>query len=61
MRRILFCASTASHLRRFHLPYLKAFHDAGWEVWTASPSGEKLPYADRGEALALVKRKVQAF
>ncbi len=58
MRRILFCASTASHLRRFHLPYLKAFHDAGWEVWTASPSGEKLPYADRGEALALVKSLV---
>lgn len=55
MRRILFCASTASHLKRFHLPYLRAFHEAGWEVWAASGTGERIPFADRSEALPLVK------
>lgn len=55
MRRILFCASTASHLKRFHLPYLRAFREAGWEVWTAADTAERVPYADRSEALPLVK------
>lgn len=56
MKRILFCASTASHLRRFHLPYLQAFHEAGWEVWAASDTGEALPYADHAAVLPVVKR-----
>lgn len=56
MRRILFCASTASHLLRFHLPYLRAFREAGWEVWAASGTGESVPFANRSEALPLVKR-----
>ena len=56
MKRILFCASTVSHLRRFHLPYLQAFQEAGWEVWAASDTGESLPYADRTAILPVVKR-----
>ncbi|MDD4122090.1 MAG: glycosyltransferase family 1 protein, partial [Eubacteriales bacterium] len=31
-RKILFTASTKSHIENFHLPYLKAFEDMGWEV-----------------------------
>ncbi|MDD3200198.1 MAG: glycosyltransferase [Eubacteriales bacterium] len=31
-RKILFTASTKSHIENFHLPYLKAFEDIGWEV-----------------------------
>lgn len=56
MKRILFCASTASHLRHFHLPYLRAFQQAGWEVWAASDTGEPLPYADYTAPLPVVKR-----
>ena len=56
MKRILFCASTASHLRRFHLPYLRAFQEAGWEVWAASDTGESLPYADHTAAVPMVKQ-----
>ena len=31
-KKILFTASTMSHIEHFHLPYLKAFEDLGWEV-----------------------------
>lgn len=31
-RKILFTASTMSHIENFHLPYLKAFEEMGWEV-----------------------------
>ena len=33
--RILFTASTYSHIRSFHLPYLRAFQADGWEVHIA--------------------------
>ncbi len=47
-RRVLFTASTASHIRNFHLPYLRRFRELGWEVTVAcgGPVGD-LPEADR--------------
>lgn len=44
MKRILYCASTAGHLRSFHLPYLTALVQAGHRV-TAAAAGtaEGLP------------------
>ena len=47
-RKVLYAASTFSHLSNFHLPYLKAFHDAGWTVHAAC-GGERrdLPWVDR--------------
>lgn len=32
MKKILFCASTASHLLNFHLPYIQALFQMGYEV-----------------------------
>lgn len=32
MKKILFCASTLSHIKNFHLPYIKEFKKRGWEV-----------------------------
>ncbi|MDD4564582.1 MAG: glycosyltransferase [Eubacteriales bacterium] len=31
-RKILFTASTKSHIENFHLPYLHSFEEMGWEV-----------------------------
>ncbi len=31
-KRIFFTASTESHLKNFHQPYIKAFEEAGWDV-----------------------------
>ena len=56
MKKILFCASTSQHLRRFHLPYLRAFRQAGWQVWAASGSEDPVPEADRFVRLPLEKR-----
>ena len=33
--KLLFTASTYSHIAHFHLPYLKWFQERGWEVHTA--------------------------
>lgn len=54
-KKILFCASTLSHVRNFHLPYLKAFHEQGYEVWVAAGSVGQVPYADHVIELPLYK------
>ncbi len=40
-KKILFCASTASHIKNFHTPYLSAFSDLGYDVFTAT--GDSMP------------------
>lgn len=45
-KKILFCASTLIHIKNFHLPYLKAFKEKGYEVWVAANKSESIPYAD---------------
>ncbi|MBE6833212.1 MAG: glycosyltransferase [Faecalispora sporosphaeroides] len=44
MNKILFCASTASHIRNFHLPYIKALNEDGYDVWVATNSDKPIPY-----------------
>ncbi len=46
MKKILFAATIADHFYYFHLPYLKFFHDEGWEVHVAARGDRKLPYCD---------------
>lgn len=46
MKKILFSATITDHFYYFHLPYLKLFHDMGWEVHVASHGDRKLPYCD---------------
>lgn len=55
--KILFTASTASHIRQFHLPYLRYFQDRGWEVHAAcGAAGEDIPCADETIPLPFEKR-----
>ncbi|MBQ3556565.1 MAG: glycosyltransferase [Oscillospiraceae bacterium] len=45
--KVLFCASTYSHICNFHLPYLKMFRDAGWQTHVACAGAETdIPWAD---------------
>ncbi len=46
MKKILFTATITDHFYYFHLPYLKLFHDMGWEVHVASHGDRKLPCCD---------------
>ncbi|EHL04237.1 glycosyltransferase, group 1 family protein [Desulfitobacterium hafniense DP7] len=46
-KRILYCASTASHILNFHLSYLEHFKELGWQVDVAVAGEGKIPFADR--------------
>lgn len=54
-KKILFCASTVSHIKNFHLPYLKAFRDMGYEVHVAANESMPIPWADRVFKLSFYK------
>lgn len=46
MNRVLFVATVDEHIRHFHLPFLKWFHDRGYEVHVAANGTEQLCYCD---------------
>ncbi|MBR4618651.1 MAG: glycosyltransferase family 4 protein [Bacilli bacterium] len=50
MKKALFVATVASHIRAFHLPYLKLLKDNGYKVYVAANwnlnKNEKLPNCD---------------
>lgn len=56
VKKILFCASRASHIINFHLPYLKEFQNKGYEVWVLTNEKEKIPYADHVVAMPFCKK-----
>jgi len=41
MKKVLFVATVDSHIRHFHIPYLKYFKDRGYEVHVATSDDEK--------------------
>lgn len=49
MKKILFAASTLSHIENFHIPYLKYFKDNGFEVHIMGKKNNKspIPYVDK--------------
>jgi len=42
---MLYCASTTGHLKNFHLPYLNALAQQGWQVTACADREENLPSA----------------
>ena len=54
-KKVLFCASTASHILNFHLPYLKAFQEKGFEVWVAASNMREIPFTDHTVEIPLQK------
>ena len=48
MKKVLFVAHVDSHIRHFHLPYLKYFKEKGYEVHvaTSNDENEKFPNCD---------------
>jgi glycosyltransferase EpsD len=55
LKKILFAASTLSHIKNFHLPYLQEFQNRGYEVWVVANSSDTIPYADHVVALPFAK------
>jgi glycosyltransferase EpsD len=46
-KKVLFTATVDSHIKNFHLPYLKYFKDNGYEVHVATNSKDKIPHCDK--------------
>lgn len=45
--KVLFTATVDSHIEYFHLPYLKYFHDLGYEVHVATGGDHEILYCDK--------------
>ena len=55
-RKVLFTASTYSHIVNFHLPYLRKFREEGWTVHAAcGGTPMEIPYADEAFEFPLEK------
>ena len=46
MKKVLFTATVDSHIKQFHIPYLKWFKEQGYEVHVATNGEEQIPYCD---------------
>lgn len=56
-KKLLYAASTRSHLLHFHLPYLRALHEEGWIVHAAfGGPEEEVPWTQRSISIPLEKR-----
>jgi len=55
LKKVLFVAHVDSHIRHFHIPYLKYFHDKGYEVHvaTSNDENEKFEYCDKKHTLSI--------
>lgn len=74
--KVLFTASTCSHILNFHLPYLRRFREAGWQVQVACrdaagasayadvvwelPFKKNLLSAANFRAAGIIRRKIKA-
>lgn len=54
-KKVLFTASIAKHLLRFHLPYLEWFKDHGYEVHIACDGDEEVPFTDKKWTVPFVR------
>lgn len=46
-KKVLFVATVTGHILAFHIPYLKMFKDAGFEVHVASNGEQEIKYCDK--------------
>lgn len=55
MKKVLFVAHVDSHIRHFHIPYLKYFKDKGYEVHvaTSNDDNESFEYCDKKHVISM--------
>ena len=52
-KKVLFIATIAKHILRFHLPYLKWFQERGFETHVASDGSEEIPFCNVKHAVPI--------
>jgi len=55
LKKVLYCASTTSHLRNFHIPYIKWLSDNKCDVTTLTDDGQPVTFANRSEKAPFTK------
>ena len=55
-KKVLFVASTAAHIRKFHLSYLEQLQQEGWVIHAACSGGEPIPHAHAQLEIPFKKR-----
>jgi len=59
-KKILFTASIAKHILRFHLPYLEWFQQQGYETHVACQGDEKIPFTDHQWKVPFIRNPFSA-
>jgi glycosyltransferase involved in cell wall biosynthesis len=60
MKKVLFTATVDSHIRHFHIPYLKYFKDRGFEVHVATNGNESIPFCDKKHVIPFERSPFKA-
>lgn len=53
MKKILYVATVDSHIKAFHLPYLKMLQEMGYEVHVATNGKEQFEYCDKKHTICI--------
>lgn len=59
MKKVLFTATVDSHIKQFHLPYLKWFKEQGYEVCVATNGKEEIPYCDKKYTISFERNPIK--
>lgn len=57
-KKILYCASTISHLQNFHLPYLQGLQEIGYSVTVCAEQACRFPYVDEMRVIPFQKQLI---
>ena len=53
MKKILYVATVDSHIKNFHIPFLRMMQQEGWETHVATNGKEKIPYCDHKHTICM--------
>lgn len=56
MKKILFCASTLSHIKNFHLPYIEEMSKKGWKVDVVANQKIEIDHVNKSIELSFKKQ-----
>lgn len=65
-KKVLFTATVDSHIKHFHIPYLKLFKEEGYETHVATNGEEKIDYCDKKHTVSFERspfnfRNIKAY
>lgn len=59
MKKVLFIATVDSHIKHFHIPYLKYFKELGYEVHVATGEDGEIEYCDRKITIPIKRNPIK--